>query len=294
MTPPRTATSRPVDEAARKHPVILLGDALRPAEDSFRPLRRLLGGQVRLLVKDLECVQHEPGADYRLATEVDALLATADEYGWQRFQLVASGEGASVALLAALQHPQRVLSLGLDEPVWAGNREPSGEEQAFWQRVIDAVRLEDTPAVARYCAIQLRKQAHPAQDEADLQPEPDTTPPDVPLWFERRRAEALRALWRAFAAEDIDYAALMRLETECYVSVGGDDDPAYEALAHRLHGIVRDEHVEVYEGRWRLDPPHDAEEERFALALAQLWRKSMKSPVAAGVGAAPAAGPHYG
>jgi len=274
--------ARPADDLSHTQPVIMLGGALRPAEDTFRPLRRVLAGQVRLLEKDLEAVQREPGEDYTLDIEVDALMKLADEYGWERFQLVAVDEGASVAIVAALRHPERVISLGLDEPVWAGNREPSEEEWAYWQRVTNAIRLEDSPLVEQYAAIQVGKQALPNDEEADLQPPPDTHAPDVPVAFRDARPNALRALWRAFSQTDLDYRALARLHVECYIAVGGDSDPACEALAKRLHGLMPHAHYEIYVGRSRLESPHEIEEERFALALSQLWRAAQREAIEVG------------
>jgi hypothetical protein len=46
-------------------------------------------------------------------------------------------------------------------------------------------------------------------------------------------------------------------------------------------------HYELYVGRSPLDPAHETEEERFAIALAEVWRKSVREAVSAGARPAP-------
>lgn len=293
---PRSFVPRPADDDTKKQPVVFLGGVLQPVDDSFRPLRRLVSGQVRLAAKDLEAVTRGPAAGYSLDTEVEALMAFAEEQDWHRFNLVAEGEGAGVALVAALKYPDRVLSLGLDELIWAGNREPSTEESELWQRVTNALRLEDRPMIEEYCALQIRKQAMPNEAEADLQPPPDTAPPRVSAEFAAARPAALRAIWQAFEQTDLDYAGLVKLQPECYLAFGGDGHPAYEAIAHRLHGLMPYVNLELYEGRSPLDRAHFTDAERFALALAETWRKAQRDAVGAGARKAPETHhqPHFG
>src|SRR5213592_695407 len=105
-----------------------------PAEPAYAKLLEVLGDRVDAVAKDLEVYSgDQPPPDYSLATEAQGLLREADQRGFERFHLVGySGGGASSLVFAAL-HGERLLSLALLEPAWAGNdRTPT--EEALWLR----------------------------------------------------------------------------------------------------------------------------------------------------------------
>lgn len=61
------------------------------------------------------------------------MLREADSRGWDRFHAVGYSGGGAVALVLAARHPDRLASLALIEPAWAGAWDRSAEEQAFWE-----------------------------------------------------------------------------------------------------------------------------------------------------------------
>ena len=114
---------------AARHRVVLLPGVVLPAELAYASLLQILGERVDAVAKELEVYSAEqPPPDFSLDTEVEGILREADVHGLHRFHLVGySGGGASALSFAAL-HGERVLSLALLEPAWAGNERTRQEE----------------------------------------------------------------------------------------------------------------------------------------------------------------------
>lgn len=64
---------------------------------------------------------------------MEGILREADVHGLHRFHLVGYSAGGASALAFAALHGERVLSLALLEPAWAGN-ERTREEEALMER----------------------------------------------------------------------------------------------------------------------------------------------------------------
>jgi pimeloyl-ACP methyl ester carboxylesterase len=113
--------------------VILLPGSVLPAGLAYGALLAALGSDVEAAAKDLEvyATPDAAGRDYTLDLEVDGVLRAADERGWERFHLVGYSAGGAAALAFAANHPQRLSSLALLEPAWAGNWDlsPAAEQQ---------------------------------------------------------------------------------------------------------------------------------------------------------------------
>jgi pimeloyl-ACP methyl ester carboxylesterase len=105
-----------------------------PAEPAYAALLGTLGDRADALTKDLEVYSgDQPPPGYSLATEAEGILREADARGFDRFHLMGySGGGASSLAFAAL-HGERLLSLALLEPAWAGN-ERTPAEAVLWRR----------------------------------------------------------------------------------------------------------------------------------------------------------------
>src|SRR4051794_35614316 len=104
------------------HQVIFLPGAVLPAELAFGGLIEALADRAEVLAKDLELYAgDEPPAGYSLDNEVEGLLREADARGWNRFDLAGYSGGGAAALAFAAHHPERLHSLALLEPAWAGN-----------------------------------------------------------------------------------------------------------------------------------------------------------------------------
>nr|WP_244247085.1 alpha/beta fold hydrolase [Nocardioides euryhalodurans] len=89
--------------------------------------------------------------------EVAGVLAAADERGWDRFHLVGFSGGGSVALALAAGHPERLRSLALLEPAWAGIwDDTSPAHRALWAEYARLATLPPSEALPAFVRIQLR------------------------------------------------------------------------------------------------------------------------------------------
>ena len=123
--------------------VILLPGSVLPAELAYRSLVAALGSDAEVVAKDLEVyATAEAPPDYGLDLEVAGVLRDADAAGWDRFHLVGYSGGGAAALAVAARRPERLSSLALLEPAWAGRWDLSPAEQAIWR---EYDRLETLP-----------------------------------------------------------------------------------------------------------------------------------------------------
>src|SRR5258708_3546526 len=132
---------------------IFLPGSVLPAEAAYSALVAALGSDVDAAAKDLEVYAgSEPPSDYSLDTEVAGVLREADGRGWERFHLAGYSGGGAAALAFAAHHPERLLSLALLEPAWAGNWGWSEAEQALsaaYTRLEELAPDEFLPAFVR-------------------------------------------------------------------------------------------------------------------------------------------------
>jgi pimeloyl-ACP methyl ester carboxylesterase len=245
----------------RVHPAVLLPGGVIPAEPAYSKLLAVFGDGVDALAKDLEVYSGElPPPDYSLGSEVQGVLREADARGFDRFHLVGySGGGASSLAFAAL-HGERLLSLALLEPAWAGNERTPAEE-SLWQRFRELEPLPPDQFMAGFTRLQLAP---------GIEPPP---PPDGPLppWMARRPA-GLRALIAALDNSELDLEALRAFDRPVYFALGGLSNPDYYArMAERLAAIFPDFTLETFPERHHFDPPHRIEPERLASSLLALW-----------------------
>src|SRR5438094_481371 len=123
---------------------ILLPGSVLPANLAYGALVEALGAGTEAVAKELEVyATPQPPPDYSLDLEVAGVLREADQRGWQRFHLVGYSGGGASALAVAARHPERLSSLALLEPAWAGRWELSPAEQALWR---EYDRLEALPS----------------------------------------------------------------------------------------------------------------------------------------------------
>ena len=245
--------------------VILLPGIVLPAELAYGDLVAALGSEVEAVPKDLEVYSTpEPPEDFGLEVEIAGVLREADTRGWDRFHLVGYSGGGAASLAFAAARPERLASLALLEPAWAGNSGLSAAEEAFW---LEHDGLERLPA----------DQFMPAFMRLALKPGvPLPTPPpgDPPPWMAKRPA-GIRAYVSAFRRGDVDSEALRRFDRPVYFALGALSNPdQYREIAQRLSGVFPDFQLEVFEQRHHFDPPHRIEPERLASSLKGLWRRA--------------------
>jgi pimeloyl-ACP methyl ester carboxylesterase len=246
-------------------PALLLPGIVLPAELAYGDLITALGPGVEAVAKDLEVyATPEPPDDHSLDSEVAGALREADARGWERFHLVGYSAGGAASLAVAAASPERLASLALLEPAWAGRWDMSPAEEAVW-RELD--RLAGLPP----------DQLLPAFVELGLRPGVTAPPPpsgDPPDWMASRPA-GIRAIIGAFEQGVLDREALRRFDRPVYFALGALSNPdQYEEIADRLSGVFPDFELEVFEDRHHFDPPHRIEPERLAQALLALWRRA--------------------
>lgn len=249
---------------ASRHQVVLLPGGVLPAEPAYAALLGVLGSRVDAVTKDLEVyAAAEPPPDYSLDTEVTGILREADGHGFQRFHLVGYSGGGASSLAFAAVHGDRLLSLALLEPAWAGNvRTPA--EQALWQRFRELESLPPDQLVATFVRPQLASGLEP--------PPPPEGPP--PPWMAQRPA-GLRALIASFETCDLDVEALGAFDRPVYFALGGRSNPDYyRELAERLEAIFPDFTIETFADRHHFDPPHRIEPDRLATSLLAHWQRA--------------------
>src|SRR6266550_4071047 len=226
---------------------ILLPGSVLPGDLAYGSLVAALGSVTEAVVKELEVyATPEAPPDYTLDLEVGGVLRDADVRGWQRFHLVGYSGGGAAALAFAARHPERLASLALLEPAWAGCWDLSPAEQALWR---EYDRLQALPP-DQFMRAFMRLNVKPG---VALPPPP---PGDPPPWMAKRPG-GIRAFMKTFETYELDRDALIRLDLPVYFALGGLSNPdQFGAVATRLSRVFPDFELEVFEERHHFDPPH--------------------------------------
>lgn len=244
-------------------PAIFVPGGVMPADLSYAALLREIGSQRKLILKDLEVYAGDtPPADYELATEAEGIGRVADREGFDRFHLVGYSGGGASSLAFATRYPERLESLALVEPAWAGNDGWSPEEVDYW-REIDRIMALPEPELMRGFMVLNTGSGTP--------PEPPSGP--QPEWMSKRPA-GLNAMIRAFRRPHVDLEVLRQFDRPVYIAVGGKSHPSEMRKAERLASLFPDARIDVFQDRHHIDPPHRAEAARFATALLELWDRA--------------------
>jgi pimeloyl-ACP methyl ester carboxylesterase len=246
--------------------VILLPGGVLPVELAYRALLEALGERVEAVTKDLEVYAgDEPPAAYGLSAEIEGIRRQADAQHFERFHLVGYSGGGASSLSFTATYPERLLSLALLEPAWAGNTDLSREELALRQQFEEAAAVESPDLFMReFVRLQLRPGSVPPP------PPPEPHPP----WM-AKRPPGLRALMRAFNEYELDLERLRSFRQPVYFALGGKSNPDYyERMAERLGRVFPDFTLERFEERHHFDPPHRLEPKRLAASLLRLWQRA--------------------
>lgn len=248
--------------------VILLPGVVLPVDLAYGALLEALGDEVDPVAKDLELYAGEaPPPGYTLDVEVTGVLRAAESSRFERFHLVGYSAGGAASLAFAARHPDRLRSLALLEPAWAGNDGLHPAEQAVRQQYS---RITTLPP----------REMMPAFVRANLRPgvEPPSPPPGPPPTWMAKRPAGLTAIVGAFGAGELDLDALRRFRRPVYFALGGLSNPdQYLRIAERLAGVFDDFTLETFEERHHFDPPHRAEPERLAASLRKLWARAQSA-----------------
>ena len=249
---------------ATRHAVVLLPGIVLPAEPAFAALLQVLGERVDAVAKELEVyAADEPPPGYGLGLEVDGVLRVADAHGFGRFHLVGYSAGGAVSLAFASAYGDRLVSLALLEPAWAGNDRTPQEE-----RVTQGFRALAPLPPDEFMAGFQRLQLAPGVDP----PPPPEGPP--PAWMARRPA-GIRSILDAFDQGDLDSGSLRAFDRPTYFALGGRSNPDYFGrMAERLAATFSDFTIETFPERHHFDPPHRVEPDHLADSLLTLWQRA--------------------
>jgi pimeloyl-ACP methyl ester carboxylesterase len=244
---------------------MLLPGGILPAEAAYGALLPALGSSVDPRPKELEIYASElPPADYSLATEIKGIARAADAAGFERFHLVGYSAGGAASLAFVASHSDRVLSLAVMEPAFAGWQGMTDAERAHFERFRALLDQDGPEMLAAFQALQL------APGVAPVLPPPGP----APAWM-ASRPRGVHALLRTFLASDLDLAALQRFDRPVSYMLGGRSHPDYYArMADRLAVVFPDLSVEVFPDRHHFDPPHRIEPARVATLLRSLWDRA--------------------
>ncbi|MBT2534556.1 alpha/beta hydrolase [Arthrobacter sp. ISL-69] len=242
----------------------LLPGAVLSAPLAYGALVEALGPDVDAAAKDLELYAGEvPPPGWSLDTEIEGVLREADARGWETFHLAGYSGGGAAALAFAARRPDRLLSLSLFEPAWAGTWDWSPAHARMWAEH-DA--LEALPA----------GKFMPAFMRLAVKPDVVLPPPagDPPQWMARRPAGIL-AFLKTFRSYDLDRARLANFDRPVLYVLGGLSNPDhFGETGSRLSVVFPDYRLEVFEARHHFDPPHRIEPERLASLLREHWNRA--------------------
>ena len=168
-----------------------------PAGPAYGPLLAELRHDVDARPKDLEVYAADaPPIDYSLATEVAGITRVANAAGFERFHLVGYSGGGASSLAFAGTHPERLLSLALMEPAFAGWQGMTTAERSHFERFRPLLDMDGPEILARFQALQLapastRRRLPPARRPRGWQRVlPDSMrycePSSTEIWTSRR------------------------------------------------------------------------------------------------------------
>jgi len=248
--------------------VVLLPGGILPVGPAYAALLAELGTDVDARPKELEIYATDvPPPGYTLSTEVAGVLRVADDAGFERFHLVGYSAGGAAALAFAASRPERLLSLALMEPAFAGWQETTDAERSHFLRFRELLDKEGPEMLTEFQALQLAPGVDPIPPPAG----------PAPPWMAKRPA-ALQTILRAFLASDLDLGTLRRFDRPVWFALGGRSHPDYYALmAQRLATVFPDFRVESFPDRHHFDPPHRIEPARVAASLRSLWPRATPS-----------------
>ena len=244
---------------------MFLPGAVLPAQPAYGALIEALGPDVRAVAKDLELYAgDEPPPGWSLDTEIEGALREADARGWESFHLAGYSGGGSAALAFAAKHPQRLLSLALLEPAWAGSWDWSPAHAGLWKAYGRLETLPPGQVMKEFMRLQVRPDV--------VLPPP--APGDPPPWMARRPA-GIAAFLRTFRSYDLDRGRLAAFGAPVLFVVGGRSNPdQFGQIAERLSTVFPDFRLEVFEDRHHFDPPHRVEPERLGGLLRGHWDRA--------------------
>jgi pimeloyl-ACP methyl ester carboxylesterase len=248
----------------RRRVVVFLPGGVTPVAPSYAPLLSELAAEIDPILKDLEVYATAvPPEDYSIRSEVEGLRRTVDAAHLDTFHLVGYSGGGAVSLSFAARYPQRLKSLALFEPANIPGSWDDYERESWREFIAAMAAVAPEQMLAEFT----RRQVRPGAELPAPRPGP---PPD---WM-ATRPSGLKAMMRAFAADDTDRAWLQGCHFPVYLGYGLLTE---EFMVHRvelLAGLLPDIWIEAYPGIHHFGPPQRTQPAHYADALRQLWSRA--------------------
>jgi pimeloyl-ACP methyl ester carboxylesterase len=250
-----------------KPQVICVPGSVAPANQRYRPLIEILGGDADLYLKDLEVYREAtPPAGYSIDEELTAIDHLADAKGLDRFHLVGYSGGGFVSLAYAGTRPQRLLSLALFEAAQIPG-ELTDAEQRFYAGL--GQKLEGLGGDA-FMTTFIREQVKPGVMLAPPPPGPDS--PEM-----QKRPAGIAALIRAFRAFPFDRDLFRVAQFPVFYAYGDLSHEEQELKPGILAQLFPDIHVRRYAGVHHFVPPDQIYTKEHASSLLDLWQSADRS-----------------
>jgi pimeloyl-ACP methyl ester carboxylesterase len=236
---------------------VFLPGIIAPAVVRYQALIGELGTDVDARMKELEVYTFSPPPEgFAIKDEIEGLLGATRRAGLERFHLYGHSGGGAVALAFVAAHPERVLSLAVDEPAFDFSPAMTAEFAAHWEL---RERLLDDPqgAMPQFMRLELKP-------GVEFQPPAGASP--LP-----NRPGGIAAFLRALQRHELDFDALRAYERPVLYTRGSLSAERYQRSAQRLAALFPDFREVVFEGLHHLNTSNQAEPARVAALLRDLW-----------------------
>jgi pimeloyl-ACP methyl ester carboxylesterase len=239
--------------------VLLLPGIVAPASVRYAPLLQHLKDVDARTCELAVYAGDAPPANYSLDMEIASIAAHADRAGFDRFHLCAHSGGGACALAFIAKHPERVLTLAVDEP--ASDLTHEDHIDPYWKLIDEARSLPDREATIAFLRLQLAPGV-----------EPQIPPGAPPPWMAKRPA-GIRAISRQLETYEVDLDRFRTFRAPVLYTHGSKSHPRWLAMRDRLAGLFPDFRSELFEGLHHLNTSHQAEPERTAALLRAHWAR---------------------
>jgi len=167
-------------------------------------------------------------------------------------------------LAVAAKHPERLTSLVLLEPAWAGDWDWRPAHARLWEQYEALHSLPPAQFMAGFMKLAVRP-------DVVLPPPPEGDPPP---WMAKRPA-GIRAFIETFRSYQLERERLAAFRQPVLLVLGGRSNPDdFGEIIERLSTVFPDVRTEIFAERHHFDPPHRIEPEKLAALLHAHWERA--------------------
>jgi pimeloyl-ACP methyl ester carboxylesterase len=150
--------------------VIFLPGIIAPAALRYAALLEHLPKDVNPVLKDLEVYATDsPPPRYSIETEVQGIDAKADKAGLDRFHIYAHSGGGACSLAYVAAHPDRIISLAVDEP--ASDFSEEDQNDPYQDEIRAAASLPEPEGTRAFLRLQVAEGVEIPQPMTDRMPD---------------------------------------------------------------------------------------------------------------------------